>query len=71
MIRVVRIMEYVYETPEDMVADMSHWCVPAYGLKRWNSRCLIKSAVLPIELFGDKGVSDVELKDEGVSEPGN
>jgi hypothetical protein len=33
MIRVLRLMEYVYETPEQAQEDMERWQVPSNGSK--------------------------------------
>ena len=55
-IRVVRILEYIYDDVDHMDNDMSHWAVPANGTKRYGTRDYIKSAVLPLELFQDVGL---------------
>lgn len=50
MIRVLRLLEYTYETVEEMETDLGRWQVPANGSRWWNPRkpgIGIKSAVLP------------------------
>jgi hypothetical protein len=47
VIRVVRIMEYEYETQEQADADMARWQVPAIGNKKFGTAGpLIKSTIL-------------------------
>jgi hypothetical protein len=47
MIRVLRIMEYTYDSPEDAEEDMGNWYIPANGTKSGLRKGLhIKSAVI-------------------------
>lgn len=47
MIRVLRVMEYEYDTLEQANADMARWQVPAVGSKKFGPKAaLIKSTVL-------------------------
>lgn len=45
-VRVVRIMEYSYQTQEDADADMSRWNAPANGIRSFDGRTLIRCATL-------------------------
>lgn len=50
-VRVVRIMQYTYETPEQAVADMARWQVQGtFHPKGLANPTTITSAVLPMSL---------------------
>lgn len=58
-IRVVRLLEYSYDSVDTMVADQQRWAIPANGVgPHPNKHVQIRSAVLPVDLF------DVELTDD-------
>ena len=63
MIRVLRLMEYVYPDVESMEADMGCWAIPANG-KRSLGICgkSISSAVLPLTVLD--GLPEAPLPDE-------
>lgn len=46
-VRVVRVMEYDYESVEEATADMAKWQVQT--VRSFNPRCTIRSATLPME----------------------
>lgn len=48
-IRVLRLLEYTYDSAESMVNDQLHWQVQ--GVYRPNSKMVIKSTVLPLEVI--------------------
>lgn len=49
-IRVLRLLEYVYDTPETMVKDMEHWQVQRVEK---HSDMTIRSTTLPAEILTD------------------
>jgi len=48
--RVLRLLEYTYDTAERMADDMSRWTIPANGSHR-AGQLVIRSAVLPLEII--------------------
>lgn len=50
-IRVLRVLEYTYDTVESMEHDMERWQIPANGSKTPGSRQVIKSATFPLEVI--------------------
>lgn len=48
-IRVLRLMEYIYDSVELMETDRAHWQVQ--GVYRPHTRLVIKSTVLPLEVL--------------------
>lgn len=57
-IRVLRLLEYTYDSVETMEADMAHWTIPANGARNPGStakpaRLIICSATLPLEVLLD------------------
>lgn len=60
-IRVIRLMEYTYETVADAYRDMAHWTVPAQGMMNPSGRPdrAIKSAVI-LDPFG-QSVSELHF----------
>lgn len=46
MIRVLRLMEYTYDTPEEAQRDMDRWMVPANGSKVVATRGTIRSTII-------------------------
>jgi hypothetical protein len=61
-IRVLRLLEYTYESVEEMEKDMKRWGVQ--GVRGYNPRCVIKSVTLPLEVLTGHG-SDAVYRDEG------
>lgn len=49
-IRVLRVIEYTYDSVESMERDMAGW---THGLKRWSTRITMRSVVLPLEVIPD------------------
>lgn len=47
MIRVLRLIEYIYEDFQQAADDMSHWQLPAFGTRYIAKGRTISSAVLP------------------------
>lgn len=45
------MLEYTYETAEQMAADMQRWGVPPVGSKQCGSSTVVRSAVLPIDFL--------------------
>lgn len=57
MIRILRMLEYVYDNYEQAEEDMRHWGVPAFGcFAISNTSKIIYSAILPptTELIREK-----------------
>jgi hypothetical protein len=56
--RVIRILEYVYDTPERMLDDQKHWQASAgirdYGGTQRYGSMTIRFAVLPPEAFEEE-----------------
>lgn len=50
-IRILRIIEYIYEDADLMINDMSHWKVGANATFEPSRGKTIRSAVLPAELY--------------------
>jgi hypothetical protein len=48
-IRILRVIEYKYDTIEHMQEDMSRWSIPANGLRDLG-RLEIRSATAPLEV---------------------
>jgi hypothetical protein len=48
-IRVLRLLEYTYDSVEVMERDMANWKVQ--GVERPNTKTTIKSVVLPLEVL--------------------
>ena len=59
-IRVLRILEYVYETPERMAQDMQRWGVGANASYEAGRGLTIRSATMPAE------VADTAIKESTV-----
>ena len=53
MIRVVRVLEYMYPDVATMERDMSHWTVPAHGARQFGHTTL-RCAVLPLEYLPEE-----------------
>jgi len=57
MIRVLRILEYIYETPERAEEDLSNWGVAANGSHNFGD-LVVKSAIITDLVFkGENGGS--------------
>jgi hypothetical protein len=54
-IRVLRVLEYVYDDVEEMERDMSHWQLGATGT-RTNRGGIVRSTVLPLEVLDHEDV---------------
>ncbi len=47
MLRILRVIEYTYETPERMVEDMARWQVGANATKYFGSETIKSAIILP------------------------
>lgn len=56
-LRVLRILEYIYEDAEQMARDMSHWGIGANGVRN-TGYVTIRSATMPFEWMKEE-VADV------------
>lgn len=63
--RVLRVIEYIYDSPEQMVEDRKHWVVQ--GTERMG-RVVLNSAVVTTEVVIDE--EDDEVADEVVDDSG-
>lgn len=56
--RVVRVLEYEYDSIDTFMEDSKHWTVPANGIKQMKNhkRLVIRSATTP--------VSELKVEDE-------
>lgn len=55
-IRVLRILEYVYEDYETMEADMGRWQIPATGHRHFGLKETIRSAIIANPIDENLGV---------------
>lgn len=46
MIRVLRLIEYVYPDAQTAEMDMSRWSIPAIGTINYRTNCPIRSTIL-------------------------
>lgn len=46
----IRVLEYVYDSPDEAMADQERWFVPPVGSKQPNPRMSISSATMPMRL---------------------
>lgn len=53
MIRVLRLMEYVYPDAETAEQDMARWTLQGPASAGWKSGMRFRSAVLPFEVLPD------------------
>jgi hypothetical protein len=56
MIRVIRVLEYEYESAEFAEQNMLQWFVPPNGAKKPNDKTLIRSATI-VDMSG-RGVGE-------------
>lgn len=49
-VRVVRVIEYVYDNYAEAEKDMSLWNAPANGVKRFNAYSILRSATTFLEV---------------------
>jgi hypothetical protein len=56
-VKVLRILEYIYDDAETAMNDQSHWQVQ--GIYKPNSRMIIRSSVIPIRFLEDYDFSSV------------
>jgi len=52
-VRILRLMEYTYNTPERMEQDMEHWHIPANGVYARAPGIKIKSCIITDLVFQD------------------
>lgn len=53
-VRVLRIIEYIYDTPEQAELDMAKWQMPAIGTRCLGGGKILKSAIITDLNFMDE-----------------
>lgn len=61
-IRVVRVLEYSYDSVEAMEADMQCWEVQ--GVRRFSSRLAIRSSTFPLEVLEEEEPPELVEEEE-------
>lgn len=69
-IRVLRLLEYTYDTLEEMENDMGRWGVAANGSHRIGKNSTIRSAILPSSIMDDPPLPATALDFPGAPTPG-
>ena len=54
MIRVLRVLEYVYPDAKTAEQDMARWQIPANGSYAAGANKMLKSATFPFEVIEEK-----------------